>query len=125
MQDNINATDNVLGWKRFFLRLGIAATVYCTVSHIVIPNPPLENVITAAGKVLSVVVSYLVMFIPLYVVVAAITFVLVKNFNKNRLHSTNILAMAIVPSLIVGGIGIFFIWYGTAHAAELNNIFNM
>lgn len=114
---DLNSTVNALGWKKLFLRLGIATTVYCSVSHIVVPNPPLGNMITAAGKILSVVVSYLAMFIPLYIVVAAITFVLVKIFNKKRLHATNVLDMAIVPSLIVGGIGIFFAWYGTSHAA--------
>ena len=112
-------TDSELGWKRLLLNISYAAILYCFAFHLVAPVKPDSNLVTHTGRFVSVIGTYLSIFIPVYVIVSLITVILIKIFNKSKGHITNTLGKAIVPSLIVGGILIFGAWYGTAHADEM------
>jgi len=118
-QADTKNTDSVLGWKRLLLNIFYAAILYCFAFHLLSPVKPDSNLVTHTGRFVYVIGTYLSIFMPVYVVVSIITMVLIKILNKNKVHITNILGKAIVPSLIVGGILIFGSWYGTAHADEM------
>jgi len=111
---------NVLGWTPFFLQLTVATVAYCTAAHIFAPVQHMESMKTAAGEFLSVIVVYLGMFTVMYSSVLAVTFVILVLIRKSNIHITNVLAKAILPSLIVGAISIFGGWYSAAHAGDLS-----